>query len=582
MKVGIRKPNLKKSFKARTTGKVKRQVRKTVDPTYGKKGVGFIKDPKRSLYNKVYNRTTVSAGDIARSAVKPAKKSGNRNNRPNKWLIVFLIFACICVLAASSVIYGLLIFAGIIGILAFIFLYIKEKKVSEETDTASQKANSGVSVKCPFCGALIEAPLGAATVTCDYCDSKLVMPESPANTKSVAQPAASKAPLNSKKSGKVLIASITLLVLGVFGAITGNSNSSDEVISDRTVAEIREEESESQITPESNRDVESKTEETSDTSHEMEPKEEIEANKAEDVIDFDASMIPEFTGQPYEYVNDGVPFFGPEFSVQGMEFSDLDELGRAGAATAMLGIETMPTGERGDISSIHPTGWNNIQFEGIDGLNVFNRCHLIAWQLSGENANEKNLITGTRYFNVEGMEPFEKKTANYIKETGNHVYYRVTPVYTDSNLLADGVLMEAKSVEDDGLSFCVFCYNVQPEVNIDYATGEASSDTLNEPTPLLEIENSQESSSDAGDESTRAVVIPVNENENEVENIQEESEENEVSDEVTYIANSNTGKFHKPYCSSVDDMAEHNKVYFYGDRQEVVDAGYVPCKRCNP
>ena len=199
----------------------------------------------------------------------------------------------------------------------------------------------------------------------------------------------------------------------------------------------------------------------------------------------------------------------------------------------------MPRGERGYISGIHPTGWHSVQYDFIDGKNLYNRCHLIGWQLSGEDANRKNLITGTRYMNVEGMLPFENMVADYIKETGCHVLYRVTPVFQGSNLVADGVLMEAMSVEDQGesISFCVFVPNVQPGVSIDYSDG---------------------SSRPADSQS---------------------SPENE---EAIYIVNTNTRRFHLPSCSSVREMKESNRENFTGSREELIEEGYIPCGKCRP
>ena len=159
------------------------------------------------------------------------------------------------------------------------------------------------------------------------------------------------------------------------------------------------------------------------------------------------------------------------------EYSDLDYLGRCGTAYANVGQELMPAdGEkRGSIGQVKPTGWHTVKYDCVDGKYLYNRCHLIGWQLTAENANKQNLITGTRYLNIEGMLPFENMVADYVKETGNHVLYRVTPVFEGSNLVASGVQMEAWSVEDDGEGICfnVYCYNVQPGVEIDYASGES-------------------------------------------------------------------------------------------------------------
>ena len=186
--------------------------------------------------------------------------------------------------------------------------------------------------------------------------------------------------------------------------------------------------------------------------------------------------IPEYSGEPYVEINGNEPDFPDDGSGEESfeTYSELDSLGRCGVAYASVGTDLMPTGERESISQVKPTGWQTVKYEHVDGKYLYNRCHLIGYQLSGENANERNLITGTRYMNVEGMLPFENMVADYVKETDCHVLYRVTPVFEGDNLLANGVQMEAYSVEDEGesISFNVFVYNVQPGVSIDYATGD--------------------------------------------------------------------------------------------------------------
>lgn len=194
--------------------------------------------------------------------------------------------------------------------------------------------------------------------------------------------------------------------------------------------------------------------------------------------------IPEYSGEPFIGINDYVPFFSEEEkkSTESFEsYSELDELGRCGVAYANIGPDLLPTEERENISEIKPTGWHSYNFEDtVDNGYLYNRCHLIAYCLSGENANEKNLITGTRYMNIYGMSAFENSVKAYVEETGNHVLYRVTPFFEGNNLLCTGVEMEAWSVEDDGvICFNVFCYNVQPKVTIDYKTGEAKEDYSN-------------------------------------------------------------------------------------------------------
>ena len=178
----------------------------------------------------------------------------------------------------------------------------------------------------------------------------------------------------------------------------------------------------------------------------------------------------------YAVIGDNTPDFEDFDTLEEFEiYSELDELGRCGPAFANICLNLMPTEERGEIGSIKPTGWHSVKYPCIDGKYLYNRCHLIGYQLAGENANEKNLITGTRYLNVKAMLPFENLIADYVKETENHVLYRVTPVFENDNLIADGVRMEAWSVEDngDGVCFDVFCYNIQPDIFIDYATGES-------------------------------------------------------------------------------------------------------------
>lgn len=187
--------------------------------------------------------------------------------------------------------------------------------------------------------------------------------------------------------------------------------------------------------------------------------------------------VPAYSGSPFVVINNNIPAFSSEDMITTgfEEYSDQDSLGRCGVAYANVCIETMPTEKRGSIGSVKPAGWHTVKYDHVDGKYLYNRCHLIGFQLTAENANRRNLITGTRYFNVEGMLPFENMIADYVKETGNHVLYRVTPVYDGNDLLAQGVQMEAYSIEDegDGICFNVFVYNVQPGVVIDYATGNS-------------------------------------------------------------------------------------------------------------
>lgn len=197
--------------------------------------------------------------------------------------------------------------------------------------------------------------------------------------------------------------------------------------------------------------------------------------------EFDFSALPPYSGEPYISVCGGDPDFSEDeiTSVSYEYYSELDALGRCGVCIASVGQDIMPTEKRGSIGQIKPTGWHTVKYDFVDGKYLYNRCHLIGFQLTGENANKRNLITGTRYLNVEGMLPFENMVADYVKETGNHVMYRVTPIFVGDELLARGVHIEAESVEDggDGIMFNVFCYNVQPGVVLDYATGEGTADS---------------------------------------------------------------------------------------------------------
>ena len=287
---------------------------------------------------------------------------------------------------------------------------------------------------------------------------------------------------------------------------------------------------------------------------------------------FSLREIPAYSGTPYTEVNGNQPYFTEEeLTTQSFEtYSELDSLGRCGVAYANVGQDLMPTEPRGEIGAVKPTGWHLVKYDNVDGKYLYNRCHLIAYMLAAENANPQNLITGTRYLNVQGMLPFETKVCDYVKNTGNHVLYRVTPIFDGDNLLADGVLMEAYSVEDagEGISFCVFAYNVQPGIGIDYATGDnwaEGSGTYQSTVASV----AEETPAPQPETDTAVQITP-------------ESSVSQESRETTYVLNTNTMKFHYPTCSSVDDMKEKNKQIYTGSRDEVINMGYVPCKRCNP
>lgn len=305
--------------------------------------------------------------------------------------------------------------------------------------------------------------------------------------------------------------------------------------------------------------------------------------------------LPVYSGTPYVAIDSNVPQFADgDYQTTSFEtYSDLDGLGRCGVAYANIGKDLMPTQDRGAIGSVRPTGWQTVKYDNVDGKYLYNRCHLIGYQLSGENANKKNLITGTRYLNVDGMLPFENMVADYVKETGNHVLYRVTPVFTGDNLVADGVHMEAVSVEDkgDGVSFNVFVYNVQPGITIDYATGKSSLSTSEDTAAASESgaagASAQDSQSAAGSSAAQpaATSADVAQQPEATPAAQPQpSEDTGASGETsgTYIINRNTGKFHKPTCSSVARMKEENKEEYTGDRSGLIAQGYEPCENCNP
>ncbi|QIB70724.1 DNA/RNA non-specific endonuclease [Aminipila butyrica] len=252
--------------------------------------------------------------------------------------------------------------------------------------------------------------------------------------------------------------------------------------------------------------------------------------------------IPAYSGEAYIAIGNNQPTFSEEeLSRQAFEqYSPLDALGRCGTAYANIGTELMPSEKRGSIGQVKPTGWQTVKYDNVDGKYLYNRCHLIGYQLTAENANERNLITGTRYLNVKGMLPFENLVADYIKETGNHVLYRVTPVYDGDNLLASGVLMEGYSVEDrgDGVCFYVYAYNVQPGIQIDYASGYSK---------LIE-------DSDASDYLGQA-------------------------EEAEIRGNSRSKVYHSPGQSAYGEMEESKYLVVFHSEEEALDAGYRKAKR---
>lgn len=343
-----------------------------------------------------------------------------------------------------------------------------------------------------------------------------------------------------KKRIILFLITMMLLLASVPGCI-GNPVTS--TVAEETTTAIKEVES----TTATETEKETETESESETSTApVETEKQPETQPVVGTGKFDITQVPAYSGKAYAVINNNNPYFTMDnMTTDSYEtYAKLDALGRCGVTIACVGKDIMPTEDRGSIGSVKPTGWHTVKYDCVDGKYLYNRCHLIGFQLTGENANTANLITGTRYLNVDGMLPFENMVADYVKETNNHVMYRVTPVFEGNNLVATGVLMEAKSVEDngDGILFCVFCYNVQPGVTINYTTGESA---------LV----------GGGETPTTSPTEP------------------ETEPKVTYILNTNSKKFHKENCSS---LPTSNRQDYVGTRDEVVAMGYSPCGRCKP
>lgn len=299
----------------------------------------------------------------------------------------------------------------------------------------------------------------------------------------------------------------------------------------------------------------------------------------------DLASVPSYTGSPYTEIDGNEPSFSSSEVAEaeqaarddaGFErYTELDGLGRCGEAYAVLGPETRPTEDRESISEIHPTGWEQEFYEFIedpgDGEEeaLYNRCHLIAFSLGAENDNDRNLVTGTRYLNTEGMLPFENGINRYIDDTGNHVLYRVTPMFAGDELVCRGVHLEALSVEDAGagVRMNVFCYNVQPGVTIDYTTGEnhaSESTAIDDAGSAQPTPSEQAAPLDGGDAA------------------QPDEGAASVDPNATYVLNTSSMRFHLPTCDSVDEMAADNREAFYGTRDEAIALGYEPCGNCTP
>lgn len=263
--------------------------------------------------------------------------------------------------------------------------------------------------------------------------------------------------------------------------------------------------------------------------------------RGQTAVCYDLSSIPAYEDAPYVVLQDNIPGFDEaDWTTHAFEtYSPLDELGRCGVAYANIGKELMPTEERGEIGQVKPSGWHTVTYDVVDGRYLYNRCHLIGFQLAGENANIENLITGTRYLNVTGMLPFENQVADYVQDTGNHVLYRVTPIFQGDNLVASGVQMEGYSVEDggEGVCFHVYVYNVQPGVIIDYKTGESRLEEDDGPSQAVAAQ---------------------------------------------YVLNTASKKFHLPTCSGAKSMKDSNRQEYQGNREALIEQGYSPCGICHP
>ena len=304
--------------------------------------------------------------------------------------------------------------------------------------------------------------------------------------------------------------------------------------------------------------------------------------------------IPAYTGTLCIDINHGTPGFTAQDEARGtfMQFSDLDFEGRCGTAFARIGPDTVSNEKRGDISQVHPSGWVQRKYSFVDDGMLYNRSHLIAHQLCGENANEKNLITGTRTFNAVGMLYYEELVGDYVRSTGNHVLYRVTPLFAANDLVARGVQMEAKSVEDNGeaVQFNVFVYNVEPGVAIDYVTGESWESSE---TPQVTSKGSATITTAAAARADKAAAGrsagsgsgtgSSGSNAGDGHGTGSNSSNNQgTSEQQDYILNVKNKKFHKPDCSAASDISSANKQDFTGTRDQLIAKGYSPCGICKP
>ena len=356
---------------------------------------------------------------------------------------------------------------------------------------------------------------------------------------------------NSKniKTWMIVVASVVFLFTGILNSDSYETNYTSDL--DKTSETIE------------SKDKSKNKEKQSDTekNKKSESKDEEKIEEAISTVKFTLSDIPDYSGNTYVVLNNNIPSFTKsELKTKGYEiYSSLDNLGRTKTAIASVGKDTMPKDneKRGSISSIKPSGWVQAQYEHISGKYLYNRCHLIGWQLTPENANKKNLITGTKSFNVNGMLPFENMVADYIKETEHHVAYRITPFYKDNNLVCTGVQMEAYSVEDNGqgIQFNVFVYNVEKDVVIDYATGKSYS-TYVQTTSTNNGETANNNTSSTTTSSTTSSTSSTTD-----------------SGSMVWIPNSGSKYHSRSNCSNMKNPAQVTK-------SEAISRGYEPCKKC--
>ena len=376
-----------------------------------------------------------------------------------------------------------------------------------------------------------------------------------------------------KKNKKlIIIAAVALLVLiGIFSA--PSSEDENESTASPAFSETEGTTENSLFSEDSGSEKES--EKTTDEDEEARPSSTKANNTTKknkttsNVSQVTPSSIPTYKGSPYITVNNNEPTFtsSQKNSKKSFEtYANLDYLGRCGTALALIGKDIMPTGERGEIGQIKPTGWQTAKYDFVDGKYLYNRCHLIGWQLTGENANSKNLITGTRYMNVEGMLPFENMVDDYIEETNNHVLYRVTPIFKGKELVARGVQIEAYSVEDegDGICFNVYCFNVQSGVEIDYQTGASArsgEEITTKAKTTVKATTTKKPTTTAKPTTSKGSAV-----------------------KAEYVVNTNpkSMKFHLPSCPSADDISAENRWETNATRESLISKGYTPCGRCKP